>query len=73
MEANFLTGAGFNAGDLNLFFRGVIASLICIWAVWTSWKQFQLTQSGQLSYGDWFVNVVKAVFIMTLLLIIVGA
>ena len=73
MDANFFTGAGFNAGDLNLFFRGVIASLICIWTGWVAWKQFQLAVHGHLSYGDWFVNVVKAVFVMTLLLILVGA
>jgi len=72
MEAAFNLGAGFNAGDLNLFIRSVIASLITLWGAWIMYKQFQLVGNGRMEIGDWGANVIKMVLLVVFVLIIVG-
>ena len=72
MEAAFDLGAGFSAGDLGIFIRGMIASLITLWGAWVTYKQYQLVDNGRMEIGDWGANVIKMVLLVVFVLIIVG-
>jgi len=72
MEADFNLGAGFDANDLSIFIRSMIASLITLWGAWVMYKQFQLVGSGRMEIGDWGTNVIKMVLLVVFVLIIVG-
>lgn len=72
MGADFAFGAGFTAGDLNLYIRSMIAALITLWGVWVMWKQFQLFGAGRMEVGDWGANAIKTVLLVVFVLILVG-
>jgi len=72
MEAAFNIGAGFDAFDLSILIRSMIAALFTLWGVWMMWKQFQLVGSNRMEIGEWGANVIKMVLLLVFVLIIVG-
>ncbi len=72
MGAEFASGAGFDAGDLSIVIRTMIAALISLWGVWVVWKQFQLFGAGRMDVGEWGANAIKMVLLVVFVLILVG-
>lgn len=72
MGADFAIGAGFNAADLSIVIRSMVAALIVLWGSWVMWKQFQLFSAGRMEVGEWGANTLKMVFLVVFVLIIVG-
>ena len=72
MGAEFAVGAGFDAGDLSIIIRSMIAALITLWGVWIMWKQFQLFGAGRMEVGEWGANAIKMVLLVVFVLILVG-
>lgn len=72
MTDAFALGAGFDASDLNILIRSMIAALIALWGVWTMYKQFQLMGDRRMEIGAWGANVIKMILLVTFVLIIVG-
>jgi len=70
MEAAFLTGAGFTAGEVSMLIRVMILSLFALWSGWVIWKQFKMVVTNGLTIGEWFFNVVTNVSILTAIAII---
>ena len=73
MEAAFQQGAGFAAGDLQLFVRGFIAACFVLWTVWVLYNQFKMVSDNQMKLGDWVFRGVTTVTVLTMVLVIVGS
>ncbi len=72
MTDAFALGAGFDASDLNILIRSMIAALFALWGVWTMHKQFLMFGDKRMDIGTWGANVIKMVLLVTFVLIIVG-
>lgn len=71
MEQSFLDGAGFNASDVSVLIRVMIASLYTLFVAWLSWKQFALVREERMEVGKWFNNVVWQISLLVGVLLIV--
>lgn len=72
MEAAFELAAGYAPDMLDSLFRGLIASMIVLWAVWVCWNSFKLVGEEKLSLGDWGAVVTKTILLVVFVLIIVA-
>jgi hypothetical protein len=72
MDEAFRQAAGFYANGLDMFFRGIIASLFSLWTIWVVFNQFQLVITEQLSVIQWVFNTITVVIVYTMVLVLVA-
>jgi hypothetical protein len=72
MEAAFYDAAGYNAREVALAIRGLLAALFSLWAIWVIYNQFKLVVTEQLTVLQWVFNSITTVFILTMILVLVG-
>jgi hypothetical protein len=72
MEAAFYDAAGYNAHEVALAIRGLLAALFSLWAIWVIYNQFKLVVTEQLTVLQWVFNSITTVFILTMILVLVG-
>jgi hypothetical protein len=72
MEAAFYEAAGYNANEVALAIRGLLAALFSLWAIWVIYNQFKLVVAEQLTVLQWVFNSITTVFILTMVLVLVG-
>ena len=71
METAFFNGAGFNAADVSVMIRVIIASLYTLFVGWMSWKQYALVREERMEVGKWFNNVIWQMSLLVGILLIV--
>lgn len=71
MEQAFFDGAGFNASDVSILIRVMIASLYTLFVGWMSWKQYALVRQERMEVGTWFNNIIIHISLLVGILLIV--
>lgn len=71
MEQAFADGAGFNAADVSILIRVMIASLYTLFTAWLAWKQYALVREERMEVGKWINNVIIHVSLLVGILLIV--
>ncbi len=71
METAFFNGAGFNAVDVSVMIRVMIASLYALFSGWVCWRQFALVREERMEVGKWLNNVIWQISLLVGILLIV--
>lgn len=69
----FEFGSGIDPGKLRLYIDVFIGSILCIWAGWVIWKNFELLAKEQLTIGGFIFNCAKVTTLLTLTLVVLIA
>ena len=72
LAAAFATGAGFEAIEMSLLIRGLLAAAYMIWAAWVAYKQFILMADEKLSFADYRMNMIRLSLSITVILVLVS-
>jgi integrating conjugative element protein (TIGR03758 family) len=67
----FHAASGSMPENISLFVRTVLCVLFFIWAAWVIHGQFKLFQAGELSIHDMPMTFVRALFLCSIMVILV--